>query len=54
MDHTKVYYSSYRKDFYVEVPELAKMTDEGTDCTIKTGQLWRTCIHLIELLLVLI
>ena len=29
MDHTKVYYSSFRKDFYVEVPELAKMTDEG-------------------------
>ena len=29
VDHDKVYYSSFRKDFYVEVPELAKMTQEG-------------------------
>jgi hypothetical protein len=29
VDHNKVYYSSFRKDFYVEVPELARMTTEG-------------------------
>ncbi|XP_031570919.1 probable ATP-dependent RNA helicase DDX46 [Actinia tenebrosa] len=31
VDHNKVYYSSFRKDFYVEVPELAKMTPEELD-----------------------
>lgn len=25
-DHTKVYYRPFRKDFYVEVPELTKMS----------------------------
>ena len=25
-----MYYSTFRKDFYVEVPELARMTPEGT------------------------
>ena len=29
MNHNKVYYSSFRKNFYVEVPELARMTSEG-------------------------
>ena len=28
-DHTKVYYASFRKNFYVEVPEIARMTPEG-------------------------
>uniref|UniRef100_A0A3Q2W2H0 Probable ATP-dependent RNA helicase DDX46 n=1 Tax=Haplochromis burtoni TaxID=8153 RepID=A0A3Q2W2H0_HAPBU len=28
VDHTKIQYESYRKNFYVEVPELAKMTTE--------------------------
>lgn len=28
VDHTKVEYTPFRKDFYVEVPELAKMTKE--------------------------
>ena len=30
VDHSKVYYQPFRKDFYVEVPELAKLTPEGT------------------------
>lgn len=29
VDHGKIQYESYRKNFYVEVPELAKMTTEG-------------------------
>lgn len=29
VDHTKVEYTSFRKDFYVEVPELAKMSKEA-------------------------
>uniref|UniRef100_A0A3Q4MHP2 Probable ATP-dependent RNA helicase DDX46 n=1 Tax=Neolamprologus brichardi TaxID=32507 RepID=A0A3Q4MHP2_NEOBR len=28
VDHTKIQYEPYRKNFYVEVPELAKMTTE--------------------------
>ena len=28
-DHNKVYYRPFRKEFYVEVPEIARMTDEG-------------------------
>lgn len=28
VDHAKVEYESFRKDFYVEVPELARMTEE--------------------------
>ncbi len=28
-DHTKVYYRPFRKNFYVEVPEISKMTNEG-------------------------
>ncbi|XP_068715528.1 probable ATP-dependent RNA helicase DDX46 isoform X2 [Montipora foliosa] len=31
VDHDKVYYSSFKKNFYVEVPELAKMTPEEVD-----------------------
>eukprot|EP00112_Aurelia_sp_Birch-Aquarium-sp1_P002901 Seg1321.8 transcript_id=Seg1321.8/GoldUCD/mRNA.D3Y31 product="putative ATP-dependent RNA helicase DDX46" protein_id=Seg1321.8/GoldUCD/D3Y31 len=30
-DHSKIYYRSFRKSFYVEVPELAKMTPEAVD-----------------------
>lgn len=30
VDHQKIEYESFRKNFYVEVPELAKMTPEGT------------------------
>lgn len=29
MDHGKIEYEPFRKNFYVEVPELAKMTQEG-------------------------
>lgn len=28
MDHTKVTYGEFRKDFYIEVPEIKRMTDE--------------------------
>lgn len=30
-DHTKVYYRPFRKDFYVEVPEIARMTKKEVD-----------------------
>jgi len=29
VDHGKIEYEPFRKNFYVEVPELAKMTQEG-------------------------
>lgn len=29
VDHQKIQYEAYRKNFYVEVPELARMTPEG-------------------------
>lgn len=29
VDHEKIQYESYRKNFYVEVPELAKMSQDG-------------------------
>lgn len=29
VDHSKVYYQPFRKNFYVEVPELARLTPEG-------------------------
>lgn len=32
VDHQKIQYEPYRKNFYVEVPELAKMTPEGMFC----------------------
>ncbi|XP_060941657.1 probable ATP-dependent RNA helicase DDX46 [Limanda limanda] len=31
VDHGKIQYESYRKNFYVEVPELAKMTQEDVN-----------------------
>lgn len=31
VNHDKVYYSTFRKDFYVEVPELARMTPEEVE-----------------------
>ncbi|CAH3171159.1 unnamed protein product [Porites evermanni] len=31
VNHNKVYYSSFRKNFYVEVPELARMTPEEVE-----------------------
>ena len=30
-DHEKIYYRPFRKDFYIEVPEIARMTVEGND-----------------------
>jgi ATP-dependent RNA helicase DDX46/PRP5 len=30
-DHTKVYYRPFRKDFYVEVPELSQMSQEDVE-----------------------
>lgn len=29
VDHGKIQYEAYRRNFYVEVPELARMTPEG-------------------------
>ena len=31
MDHTVIEYVPFRKDFYVEVPEIANMTKEDVD-----------------------
>lgn len=31
IDHTAVEYVPFRKDFYVEVPEIANMTKEEVD-----------------------
>ena len=30
-DHTKVYYGPFRNNFYVEVPEIAKMSQDEVD-----------------------
>jgi hypothetical protein len=30
VDHDRIYYAPFRKNFYVEVPEIARMTQEGT------------------------
>lgn len=30
-DHSKVYYAAFRKNFYVEVPEIAKLTQEEAE-----------------------
>lgn len=35
VDHTRVYYRPFRREFYIEVPELAKMTEEGKKKIIK-------------------
>lgn len=32
VDHGKIEYEPFRKNFYVEVPELAKMSQEGKIC----------------------
>ena len=29
VDHDKIYYAPFRKNFYVEVPEIANMTPAG-------------------------
>ena len=29
VDHTRIYYAPFRKSFYVEVPEIAKMSQAG-------------------------
>lgn len=31
VDHAKIYYRPFKKNFYIEVPELAKMTQEEVD-----------------------
>lgn len=42
VDHDKIYYRPFRKDFYVEVPEIANMTPEGQTCLF-------TCLFLYTL-----
>ena len=29
VDHTRIYYRPYKKNFYIETPEIVKMTDKG-------------------------
>ncbi|XP_028390965.1 probable ATP-dependent RNA helicase DDX46 isoform X2 [Dendronephthya gigantea] len=35
VDHSKVYYQPFRKNFYVEVPELAKLTPEEVEVILQ-------------------
>ena len=28
-DHSKIYYRPFKKNFYVQVPEITRMTNEG-------------------------
>lgn len=43
MNHDKIYYASFRKNFYVEVPEIARMTTEGNEyCS------WKIILLVIE------
>lgn len=35
VDHSKVYYQPFRKNFYVEVPELAKLTPEEVEVLLQ-------------------
>lgn len=35
VDHSTITYKPFKKDFYVEVPELARMTVEG-ECSYST------------------
>ena len=48
-DHNKVYYRPFRKEFYVEVPEIARMTDEGNWCvyTMRTRTDASVCVPTI-------
>ena len=39
-DHSKVYYAPFRKNFYVEIPELARLTPEGTNCHVSYYNLY--------------
>lgn len=40
VDHGKIEYEPFRKNFYVEVPELAKMSQEGKICLFIYRLLW--------------
>lgn len=40
MDHGKIEYEPFRKNFYVEVPELAKMSQEGKILLFTCWLLW--------------
>jgi hypothetical protein len=47
VDHSKINYPPFRKDFYIEVPEIAKMTDEEVAAYRKSleGIRIRVCHH---------
>ena len=38
VDHNKIYYAPFRKNFYMEVPEIANMTQEGA-CKLSRNSL---------------
>ena len=40
VDHGKIEYEPFRKNFYVEVPELAKMSQEGKICLFIYRLFW--------------
>lgn len=40
VDHGKIEYEPFRKNFYVEVPELAKMSQEGKILLLMYWLLW--------------
>uniref|UniRef100_A0A8B9MZQ2 Probable ATP-dependent RNA helicase DDX46 n=1 Tax=Accipiter nisus TaxID=211598 RepID=A0A8B9MZQ2_9AVES len=52
VDHGKIEYEPFRKNFYVEVPELAKMTQEGKD-KYNQNTLHDFVIHICEILCIL-
>jgi hypothetical protein len=50
VDHSKINYPPFRKDFYIEVPEIAKMTEEEVAAYRKSleGIRIRVCHHKIS------
>lgn len=45
VDHSKVYYQPFRKNFYVEVPELAKLTPEGKEPLFNRSKNEKRSLH---------
>lgn len=47
-DHSKVYYRPFRKNFYVEVPELAKMTPEEVEACREELEGIKVCLPCVR------
>jgi hypothetical protein len=48
VDHSKVEYLPFRKDFYIEVPEIAKMTEEEVNIHREALEDMKIRVSLIE------